>query len=179
MRMRLAALLLAETRDFVTRPVAHAALVFGGLAGDLHHGLVRKADARTPWHKRGTAIANTRQVSLVSVEELADVAAALDIPALDPALVGANGVLADAPGLTATRPGTRLVFPSGATLFVTEANPPCRQPGRKLAAAHGRPDLELAFVEAARGRRGLVALVEREGPVSAGDPIRTIAPVRG
>lgn len=177
--MRLAALLLAPGPDFVTRPVAEAALVFGGIAGDLHRGLTRKADARTPWHKRGTAIANTRQVSLVSEAELAAVAAALDIPALDPAHLGANCVLADAPDLTATAPGTRLVFPSGATLFVTEANPPCRQPGRKLAAAHGRRDLELAFVKAARGKRGIVALVEREGVIALGDPIERLAPVRG
>jgi MOSC domain-containing protein YiiM len=179
LRMRLAALLLAPGPDFVTRPVHEAALVFGGLAGDVHHGLTREADARTPWHRRGTPIANTRQVSLVSQEELAAVAAALDIAALDPALVGANCVLADAPDLTATPPGTRLIFPSGATLFVAEANPPCRQPGRKLAAAHGRADLELAFVKAARGRRGIVALVEREGPVAAGDAIKLLAPVRG
>jgi len=177
--MHLAALLLADTSEFTTRPVPEAALVFGGIAGDLHHGATRKADARTPWHERGTPIANTRQVSLVSQEDLAEVAAALDIPALDPAHLGANCVLAGAPGLTAMPPGTRLVFPSGATLFVTEANPPCRQPGRKLAAAHARADLELAFVKAARGKRGLVALVEREGTIAVGDAIRTIAPVRG
>jgi hypothetical protein len=56
------------------------------------------------------------------------------------------------------------------------ANPPCRQPGRKLADAHGRKDLEMAFVKQAAGLRGLVGLVEREGEVRAGDAIRIIAP---
>ncbi|MGJ3261689.1 MAG: MOSC domain-containing protein [Salinarimonas sp.] len=177
--MHLHTLLLAPGPDFLTRAVPEAALVFGGLAGDVHHGLVRKADARTPWHKRGTEIANTRQVSLVSREELALVAETLGIPEVDPAHLGANLVLTGVPELTATPPGTRLVFPSGATLFVTEANPPCRQPGRALAAAHGRADLELAFVKAAKGRRGLVALVEREGAIRTGDAVKALAPTRG
>ncbi|WP_372424283.1 MOSC domain-containing protein [Salinarimonas chemoclinalis] len=177
--MHLHTLLLAPGPDFRTRPVPEAALVFGGLSGDLHHGLVRKADARTPWHARGTPIANTRQVSLVSVEELAEVAEALGIQEVDPADLGANLVLSGAPALGATPPGTRLLFPSGATLFVTEANPPCRQPGRKLAAAHGRRELEFAFVKAAKGKRGLVALVEREGAIRAGDAVRPLAPTRG
>lgn len=178
--MRLQTVLLAEGRDFATRPVPEATLAIGvGLAGDLHAGATRQADSRTPWHPRGTEIANTRQISLVSVEELAEIAAALDLAACDPTLLGANLVLAEAPGLTATPPGTRLMFPSGATLFVTEPNPPCRQPARKLAEAHGRPELEHAFVPAARGKRGLVALVERGGAVAPDDAIRVVAPARG
>lgn len=178
--MRLETVLLASGRDFATRAVAEATLAVGvGLVGDLHAGATREADARTPWHPRGTEIANTRQVSLVSAEELAAIADSLDLPDCDPELLGANLVLAGAPGLTATAPGTRLMFPSGATLFVTEPNPPCRQPARKLAAAHGRPELAHAFVPAARGRRGLVALVERGGRVAPGEALRVIAPARG
>lgn len=177
--MHLARLLVADGPDFATRDTNEAALVFGGIAGDLHAGPTRGADARTPWHPRGTPIANTRQVSLVSEDELAAIAATLEIAAVDPALLGANLVLADAPGLTATPPGTRLIFPTGATLFVTEANPPCRQPARKLADAHGIASLAERFVPAARGKRGLVALVEREGRIAAGDVIRVLAPTRG
>jgi MOSC domain-containing protein YiiM len=163
-------------KDFGSRPVDRFQLVFGGLEGDLHAGATRGADARTPWHKRGTPIANTRQVSIVSVEESALIARALDLAALDPGLLGANLVVEGIPGLTQLAPATRLQFPSGATIFVTESNPPCRQPGRKLADAHGRKDLEMAFVKQAAGLRGLVGLVEREGEVRAGDAIRIIAP---
>lgn len=173
--MRLEALLLADGGDFVCRPVPAAEIVFGGIAGHRHFGTTMASDSRTPWHARGTRIFNLRQISLVSVEECAAIAAALDLPALDPAVLGANLVLAGAPALTnAIAPGMRLQFPSGATLFVTERNPPCRQPGEKLAAAHRRPELERAFVAAAKGRRGLVALVEREGLVAIGEPVKTI-----
>lgn len=165
-----------DARDFQSNTVEQLALVFGGVAGDLHSGPTRKADARTPWHKRGTPIANTRQVSLVSREECALIARALDLEAVDPGLLGANLVVEGIPGLTQLAPATRLQFPSGTTIFVTEANPPCRQPGRKLAAQHGRPELELAFPKKAKGLRGLVGLVEREGELRVGDAIRIIVP---
>lgn len=174
----LAAVLIAPGPGFRSAPVASATLVFGGLAGDAHTGLTRPACARTPWHKRRTPIANTRQVSIVSAEECAAIAAALGIAALDPGLIGANLVLRGLPSLTALPPATRLCFPSGATLFVTEPNAPCRQAGRAVAAALSKPELEFAFVTAARSRRGLVAMVEAEGPLTAGDALRVIAPAR-
>ncbi len=54
-----------------------------GIEGDRHAGWTRKADARVPFYPRGTVIRNTRQVSLVSVEELAEMATALGLPALN------------------------------------------------------------------------------------------------
>ena len=81
--------------------------------------------------------------------------------------------VADLTGLPAA---TRLVFPSGATLFVTEENRPCRHPGKVLADIYGEPRLELGFVAAAQGRRGLVALVEREGEIAPGEQVKAIVP---
>ena len=169
-------LLIADGEDFVSRPVGSLQLTFQGLAGDRHAGATRPSDARTPWHPRRTPIANTRQVSIVSTEDCALVAEALGLPALDPALLGANLVVAGLEGLTQVPPATRLQFPSGATIFVTEPNAPCRQPARKIAAAYGDPALEFSFVKKAIGLRGIVGLVEREGPVATGDPV-TIVPL--
>ncbi len=170
-----ASLMTADGRDFVTRPVASLDLTLDGIAGDRHAGAVRAADARTPWHPRGTPIANTRQLSIVSVEDCAEVAALLGIPALDPALLGANLVVAGLAGLSLLAPASRLLFPSGAVVFVTEQNAPCRHPADKLARAHGQPRLAGAFVNAAIGRRGVVGLVERAGTVGVGDAVRCLA----
>lgn len=167
-------LLIADGGDFVSRAVPRLDLTFEGLAGDRHAGPTRAADARTPWHPRGTRIANTRHVSVVSVEECALVAEALGLPDLDPSLLGANLVSEGLEGLTQLPPGTRLQFPSGATIFVTEPNPPCRQPGRKIAAAFGDPALEFAFPKLAMGLRGVVGLVEREGAIALGDVIKAV-----
>ena len=171
-----ASLLMADGDDFVCRTVPSLALTFSGIPGHRHAGATRPADARTPWHRRGTPIANTRHVSIVSVEECALVARALGLTHLDPALLGANLVIAGLESLTQLAPATRLQFPTGATIFVTEPNAPCRQPGRRIAEAHGDRALEFAFPKEATGLRGLVGLVESEGSVAAGDAVRVIAP---
>jgi hypothetical protein len=172
---RLETILIADGADFVSRQIPAVELVFGGLAGDFHAGLTRSSCSRVPWHKRGTTIANTRQLSLLSVEECAEIADLLSVAEIDPGLLGANLVVSGVADFSAIPPATRLQFPSGAAIFITEENGPCRQPGRKIAQAFGRPELEFAFVKAATHRRGLLALVEREGPVSPGDEIKLIA----
>lgn len=168
--------LTAMNAGFVTEPVASARLVFGGLEGDRHFGAVRAACSRTPWHARGTPILNTRQISIVSVEECREIAQRLGVDRVEPRWIGANLVLEGDAELTGLPPATRLIFPSGATLFVTEENRPCRHPGKVLAETFGEPRLELGFVRAAQGRRGLVAMVEREGEIAPGDAVRVLRP---
>lgn len=163
--------LLADGPSFVTRAVPQLDLTFDGIAADRHVGRLRGADVRTPWHKRGTPIANTRQVSILSLEECDEIAALIGIASVDPALLGANLVLSGIPALSFMAIATRLQLPSGATVFVTEQNAPCRHPAAEIAAAHGEPKLAAAFVKAALGRRGLVGLVEREGVVATGDVV--------
>jgi MOSC domain-containing protein YiiM len=170
----LTALLIADGDDFVSRTVPTLGLTFTGIPGHRHVGQTRPADARTPWHPRGTPIANTRHVSIVSVEECALVAEALGLPDLDPALLGANIVVGGIDGLTQLPPATRLQFPSGATIFITEPNAPCRQPGRRIAKAYGDAALEFDFPKKAVGLRGLVGLVEREGAIALGDAVKVI-----
>ncbi len=168
-------LLTADGDDFVTRSVPRLSLTLNGIEGDRHAGVQRGADARTPWHRRGTPIANTRQLSILSVEDCAEIALILDIEEVDPALLGANVVIGGFPQLSLLAPASRLQFPSGATIFVTEQNAPCRHPAEKLAAAYDRPRLVAGFARAAIGRRGVVGIVEREGPVVIGDPVRSWA----
>ena len=168
-------LLTADGDDFVTRSLPRLVLTLDGIDGDRHAGGQRGADARTPWHKRGTPIANTRQLSIVSVEDCAEIALLLDVEDVDPTLLGANVVIGGFPHLSLLAPASRLQFPSGATIFITEQNAPCRHPAEKLAAAYGRPRLVAGFARAAIGRRGVVGIVEREGPVVVGDPVHSWA----
>lgn len=165
-------LLTADGDDFVTRSCPCLPLTLNGIGGDRHAGTERGADARTPWHSRGTPIANTRQLSIVSVEDCAEIALLLEVDEIDPALLGANIVIGGFPQLSLLAPASRLQFPSGATIFVTEQNAPCRHPAEKLAAAHERPRLVAGFARAAIGRRGVVGIVERAGTVEVGDPVR-------
>ncbi len=174
---RVSSLMIADGDGFETRPVEAAELdlegfMLPGLRGERHRGLARKADARVPWFPRGTPIRNSRHVSIVSADELAAIAGALDIPAVDPAWLGANLVLDGIPDLSMLPRGTRIFFPGFATLAVEDQNAPCRGPGKAIASRHpDRPGLDLDFVKAAKRLRGLVAWVERAGTIRAGDAV--------
>jgi hypothetical protein len=145
-------------------------LGFDGIEGDCHSSRTRASDSRmVTQYKRGTEVANTRQVSILSQEELAEVAARLAIPELPPEWVGANLVTRGIPDLTLLPPSTRLMFSSGATLIVDMENAPCRYVGDVIEKHH--PGKGSAFVAAAKHRRGVVAWVERPGDIALGDEI--------
>lgn len=143
-----------------------------GVSGDRHYGFTRKAGGREPWYPRGTAISNTRQLSLLSTEELAEIAGRLGVPELKPEWVGANLVVSGVPSFSYIPAGTRLHFPDGAALQVTEPNAPCLQAGKAIAAhCPGRKDVALGFAKKAQWLRGVVAAVERPGSVVAGSTV--------
>jgi hypothetical protein len=170
----------AEPKNHVTRDMPEVKVGFEGFVGDRHSGLTRKADVRTPWFPKGTLVRNTRQVSLVSSEELALIAEALGLPQVLAAWLGANLELAGVPRLTQLPPGTRLFFPEDAALVMDGENEPCRQAGRALEAHHPeRAGLASRFVKAAHQRRGLVGWVERAGLIRPGDRVRVELPPTG
>lgn len=63
-----------DPTSLVKRRVSEVEVTFEGFAGDKHVGLTREADSRTPRYPKGTLIRNTRQLSVVSKEELRDIA---------------------------------------------------------------------------------------------------------
>ncbi|MEL6623236.1 MAG: sulfurase, partial [Pseudomonadota bacterium] len=85
---RVEALLLNPSRDDQLESFDRRELVatYAGLDGETHAGLTRPSCSRVlkQYPKRGTEIRNTRQVTIVSVEDLAAIASALDIPQLPP-----------------------------------------------------------------------------------------------
>ncbi len=157
----------------VSTPVSRVSVTLDGFAGDRHAGLTRRADGRTPFYPRGTLIRNSRQVSLVAIEELAALAAALGVPQIAPAWLGANLAVSGIPHLSRLPPGSRLFFPHEATLVIAAENLPCVYPGKALQARFPLvPGLVARFPRCARGLRGLVAWVERPGAIAAGDAVR-------
>ncbi len=145
-------------------------LSFDGPSDEAHGGAIRPSCGRvTAQHKRGTPIRNVRQLSLVSEEELAEVAVALGVPRLDPAWVGATLCLQGLPDLSLLPPSSRLQGPDGATLVVDMQNRPCHLPDPVIRDATGRPALDATFKAAAANRRGVTAWVEREGTLRLGD----------
>jgi len=157
------------------QPVTEARLAFSGMEGDCHGGLTRKSDSRMlKQYRRGTEVRNSRQLSILSQEELAEVAARMGLPAVAPQWLGANMVVRGIPDLTLLPPGSRLQFASGAMVVVDAENHPCRYPAEIIARHH--PDPAMSFVKAAMHKRGVVGWVEAEGVIRAGDRITVWIP---
>lgn len=158
-------------------PLSDMALTFAGPAGEAHGGLTRPSCSRVlALHPRDTPIANTRQLSVLSAEDLALIAADMGLPGLDPALVGASLVVEGIPDFTHLPPSSRLQGPDGATLVVDLENLPCTLPARPIETAH--PGFGVRFKAAAKGRRGVTAWVEREGVLRPGDVLRLFVPAQ-
>lgn len=155
------------------RPTIQAEL--DGVVGDAHRSISRSCWSGDK-QSEGTVRRNERQWSAVSIEELADIAEAMDLAdALTPTELGANLCISGIAQLSRLPKGTILKFPSGAELVVVEYNPPCHDMGKKLAESHathsGIPLESTAFSKAAKLTRGVVGVVDVAGEISAGDEI--------
>lgn len=147
---------------------------FAGIEGETHAGLTAPSCTRMrELYKPGTEIANTRQLSILSAEELADIAKLMGLTTLSPSLLGATMVISGLPDLSYIPPGSRLQGRE-ATLVVNLNNRPCTIPSKAIEAAH--PGLGKRFKPAAEGRRGLVAWVERPGTLTINEEIALFIP---
>ena len=170
-------LLLRASRDggFEKSKTGEIMLTLDGPVGDCHTGPSRKSDSRTlALYKRGLDIRNVRQLTLLSVEELAAIAEALSIDHVDPSWFGANMVFSGIRELTYLPPSSRLQFPSGAVIVVDMENFPCGQIDAVVAQHH--PEVKGRVVKTSMHKRGLTAWVEREGVVRMGDEATIFIP---
>lgn len=166
-----------DQADFQTNAVEDLELTFQGIPGDRHGGLTRASGGREPWYERGTEMCNERQVSILSVEELAVIASRMDLTRLDAEWIGGNILLAGIPDLSLVPPRTRLVFAGGAVIRVDGDNVPCRFAGAAIASHNpGREGLDLLFVQKARRLRGLVGYVEKPGTIKTGEAVTAHVP---
>jgi hypothetical protein len=156
-------------------PLEQAHLSFAGIRGEVHGGLTRPACSRTQaQYPKGTEIRNVRQLTILSREELAQIAEEMGLAEIDPVWLGASMVVEGIPDFSHVPPSSRLQVPSGASVTVDMENRPCIYPGREIDKDH--PKLGPKFKPAAQNRRGVTAWVEREGDIAVGDDIRLHIP---
>lgn len=150
-------------------------LGFDGPEGEEHGGITRKSCVRvSAQHPEGTEIANARQLSVVSQEEIDLIAKECGLDAIDPIWLGATLVLRGIPDFTHLPPSSRLQGPDGATIVVDMENRPCRFPAAEINK--DRPGQGDAFKAAAKGMRGITAWVERPGTLRIGEAMRLHVP---
>lgn len=157
-----------EKLVITSAPLEVMPLTFAGYDGEIHAGLTRPSCSRVlKLYPRDTEIRNVRQLSIVSAEEMAEVAAEMGLPVIDYAWVGASLVLEGIPDFTHLPPSSRLQGPDGVTLVVDMENLPCQEPAVTIGKA--RPGQGKGFKAAAQGKRGVTAWVERQGVLRLGD----------
>ncbi len=174
-----AALYVAPSDHFETRPVEELRLGFDGIEGDFHAGVTRRSGGREPWYPRGTEMRNERQLSIVAADELAVVAERMGLAEIRPEWIGANMLIEGVPHLSMLPAGSMLFFKGGVTIKVDAQNGPCRLSGRSIAENAGMADVEagaLLFPKAAKRLRGLVAWVEKPGTIKAGEEMSVRVP---
>ena len=161
--------------DLSSSRIPSVRVSYEGLEGESHSGLVRSSCVRVRHqYTQGTEIRNTRQISIVSAEDLAVIADTMGIDELKPEWLGGNLLVSGIPDFSQIPPSTRMIFDGGASLVVDLENSPCKYPGEIIERHH--PGFGKLFAKAAVGRRGITAWVEREGHINTGDSIRLYIP---
>lgn len=159
----------------VTRAVERVDLTFEGIAGETHSGLTRRSCGRlTQQYEKGTEIRNSRQISILSREDLEHTARTMGVPEIEPEWVGASIVLEGLPDLTLIPPSSRLIFDGGASLLVDMENAPCTVVARELE--RHQPGKEKSYRAAAMHHRGVIACVERPGSIGLRERARLHVP---
>lgn len=175
---RIEALLVNSDRDadLTSERVDRVTVTYEGFADEAHGGLTRPSCSRVKLqYPRGTEIRNSRQLTILSCDELAEIGADMELPVpVKPEWIGANLVLSGIPRLTRLPPASRLIFEGGTALVVDMENGPCKYPGEVIERDF--PGLGRRFAKAALGKRGVTAWVERRGELALGERVRLHVP---
>ncbi len=168
----------------VSTPVQKIQLIRGcGVRGDNHAG-VRLADVREKellsfGLTKGLEIANHREFSAVSLEDLGEITLSMSLPTQIPfGCLGENLVLSGIPKFTELPTGTLLFFRKderqirSTVLVVWAENMPCQAPGVAIQAHFPKnQDIARLFPKSAIGKRGIVGNIYSSGNIHVGDTV--------
>lgn len=176
---RIEAILVNRTPDvsIATEMSGDSMLTYGGLDGDNHYGVTRASCVRfKDQYPEGAEVRNTRQISIVSVEDLAEIAKRIGVPELKPEWLGANLLVSGIPSFTLIPPNTRLLLPSGGGIAIDLENKPCQYPAQLINEVY--PGKGTRFPSKGNYLRGVTGWVEREGAIAVGDAIQVHIPAQ-
>lgn len=167
---------VGKTVEFIKESIGTAQIELDGFVGDKHRSHMRgiyEGEAYPP----GTIRRNNRQWSAVSIEELKIISQTMELAEdLTARILGANLCFNGISDLSQLPKGSKLTFPSGATLIVEEYNPPCHDMSEEISKTRktksGDYPGKLDFLKAAKKLRGLVGIVDVAGEINEGDIVK-------
>ena len=161
--------------EIETEPRQSLQLDWDGVVGAAHRGRTRASDSRVlQQHQRGTDIINVRQLSIVSQEEIDQIARDMGLARFNPQWLGATMVVSGCRDFSHIPPSSRLQASNGTTLVVDMQNYPCHQVG--MTIERDLPGQGKSFKAHSNGKRGVTAWVERPGDLVLGDVLRLHCP---
>lgn len=161
--------------DIRSASASELSLTFDGPQGEAHAGRTRPSCVRVKsQHPEGTEIANVRQLTVLSAEEIAEIAVDCGMDDLDPIYLGATLVIEGIADFTHVPPSSRLQAENGTCIVIDMENRPCNLPAREIEK--DQPGRGKPFKQAATGKRGVTAWVERPGVLRIGDQLRLHIP---
>ncbi len=166
----------AESVPFST-PIAEGQFHLEGLLGDSHYGLTMLAHGHHPEYTRATEIRNTRQLTILSSEELAEVADMLGVTFMDISWLSGNLLVSGVVNFSVLPYGSRLIFEGGVVLGCARENDPCRKTASITQQQYPLvPNVARDFIKTAMHKRGIAAWVEHPGLIKPGESFRVELP---
>lgn len=166
-------ILVTHEGERISEEVSKGEITFEGLKGDCHYGLTLLTHGREPEYPKGTLIRNNRQITILSLEELNEIAKILDIPNVDISWLAGNLLVSGVKNLSLLPYGARFIFSNGVVLTAGGENFPCSAPAKTTQSFYpAKEGITREFVKAAMHRRGIIAWVERPGIITPEESFR-------
>ncbi len=169
-------LLKPEGEPFST-PISEGHFKLAGLHGDSHYGLTSVTHTHQREYTDGTEIRNTRQLSILSSEELIKIAALLGVAFIDISWLSGNLLVSGIDHFSVLPYGSRLIFEGGVVLECCGENNPCHKTANITQQKYPLvQNVARDFIKSAMHKRGIVALVEHPGLIKTGESFRVKLP---
>jgi len=148
-------------RENLSIPVNEIEFSFEGMQGDKHSGSTTFARTKHPEYKVKIEVKNTRQISIMSVEELSSISDEIGVPEIKAEWLFTNLLVSGIPHLSQLPPGTRFYFDGGLIIYNEGQNFPCKTAGNIILDKYPQVEgIDKKFIKAALDKRGLIAWVE-------------------
>jgi len=170
-------ILIKKQGENISREIPEGKITLEGLAGDSHYGLTMLTHGHNPEYPKGTEIRNNRQITILSADELIEIARALNIPKVDISWLSGNILISGIKNFSVVPLGSKIIFANGVVLTSSGENNPCKTPA-SITQSH-YPEIEgiaRDFIKAAMHRRGIIAWTEHAGTILPGERFRIELP---